>query len=109
MQDRSAGDLTGSTRRNPFTSGLLSKPSEILGRAAKQQIFDPPNPLLAPSEPTGDAPVIPIRILICRYRACRDEAPLGLEKRLPHKIAALVCIAGHAWFYKLRKSFADVV
>ena len=24
-------------------------------------------------------------------------------------LSAVVCILGHAWFYKLRKSFADVI
>jgi lipopolysaccharide transport system permease protein len=53
----------------------------------------------------------PIYVLVHGYRA------IFLENRAPDFgplwklwiVAAVVFVAGHAWFYKLRKSFADVI
>jgi lipopolysaccharide transport system permease protein len=64
--------------------------------------------------PSGAAAILtknPIFTLVHGYRS------ILLEGRAPEfhsmwklwLLSAVVCIAGHAWFYKLRKSFADVV
>lgn len=51
------------------------------------------------------------------YRLVQAYRMIFLEARAPHGIVVLklyligaaVCLAGHAWFYKLRRSFADVI
>lgn len=64
--------------------------------------------------PAGAAAILtksPIFTLVHGYRS------IFLEGRAPEfhsmwklwLLSAAVCLAGHAWFYKLRKSFADVV
>ncbi len=64
--------------------------------------------------PAGAAAILtknPIFTLVHNYRQ------IFLEGRAPEfhsmwklwLVAIIVCITGHAWFYKLRKSFADVV
>jgi lipopolysaccharide transport system permease protein len=53
----------------------------------------------------------PIYVLVRGYRA------IFLENRAPDFgplwklwiVAAVVFVIGHAWFYKLRKSFADII
>jgi len=73
-------------------------------------------PICYPEEalPAGAAAILtknPIFTLVHGYRS------IFLDGRAPEfhsmwklwLLSAVVCIAGHAWFYKLRKSFADVV
>jgi lipopolysaccharide transport system permease protein len=53
----------------------------------------------------------PLFVLVKAYRSVLLEGqppPLSSLWKL-WLVAIVVCIAGHAWFYKLRKSFADVV
>jgi lipopolysaccharide transport system permease protein len=53
----------------------------------------------------------PIYTLVRGYRAIflEGQAPEFHSLWKLWLLSATVCILGHAWFYKLRKSFADVV
>ena len=53
----------------------------------------------------------PLYVLVRGYRAVFLEAQapaFGALWKL-WLLSAVVFVAGHAWFYKLRKSFADVI
>jgi lipopolysaccharide transport system permease protein len=64
--------------------------------------------------PAGTAPLLtknPIYVLVRGYRAIFLEGqapPLGALWKL-WVLSAVMFLGGHAWFYKLRKSFADVI
>jgi lipopolysaccharide transport system permease protein len=64
--------------------------------------------------PAGTAPLLtknPIYVLVRGYRAIFLEGqapPLGALWKL-WILSAVMFLGGHAWFYKLRKSFADVI
>jgi lipopolysaccharide transport system permease protein len=73
-------------------------------------------PICYPVEslPAGAMPVLsknPLFVLVTAYRA------IFLERHPPafHSMwklwlgSALLCLVGHAWFYKLKKNFADVI
>lgn len=64
--------------------------------------------------PAGTAPILtknPIYVLVRGYRAIFLEGqapPLAALAKL-WILSIVVFLGGHAWFYKLRKSFADVI
>ncbi len=66
------------------------------------------------SLPPGAAPLVALNPMFVLVRAYRD---IFLEARAPAfgplwklwLLSTVVFVAGHAWFYKLRKSFADVI
>lgn len=66
------------------------------------------------SLPAWAVPVLsknPVYVLVGGYRAVflENQAPaFGALWKL-WVLSAAVCVAGHAWFYKLRKSFADII
>ena len=53
----------------------------------------------------------PIFVLVRGYRAILLEgsAPDGRSLAWLSVVSAVVFFSGHAWFYKLRKSFADII
>jgi len=53
----------------------------------------------------------PIFVLVREYRAIflEGHAPQALPLLKLWAVAVVVFLAGHAWFNKLRKSFADVI
>jgi lipopolysaccharide transport system permease protein len=53
----------------------------------------------------------PMYILVRGYRAIflENQAPAFGSLWKLWVLSALVCVIGHAWFYKLRKSFADMI
>lgn len=53
----------------------------------------------------------PMYGLVTNYRRIflESQAPLWLGMGKMWLLSIVVCIFGHAWFYKLRKSFADVI
>jgi lipopolysaccharide transport system permease protein len=64
--------------------------------------------------PAGAAAILtknPIFTLVHNYREIllNGHAPQFHSMWKLWLVAAIVCLIGHAWFYKLRKSFADVV
>lgn len=64
--------------------------------------------------PAGTAPILtknPIYVLVRGYRAIflEGQAPAFGSLWKLWLLAAAVFLGGHAWFYKLRKSFADVI
>jgi lipopolysaccharide transport system permease protein len=64
--------------------------------------------------PPGTAPILtknPIYVLVRGYRAIflEGQAPPLVALAKLWILSAVVFLAGHAWFYKLRKSFADVI
>jgi len=64
--------------------------------------------------PTAAVPLMsknPIYVLVRGYRAIflENQAPAFASLWKLWLLAAVVFILGHAWFYKLRKSFADMI
>jgi ABC-type polysaccharide/polyol phosphate export permease len=53
----------------------------------------------------------PIYVLVRGYRAIflENQAPAFGPLWKLWVLAVVVSVAGHAWFYKLRKSFADIL
>jgi lipopolysaccharide transport system permease protein len=64
-----------------------------------------------PSEALRVLGLNPVLVLVRAYRATmlENRAPDWLSLGIVFVFAAALAVAGHAWFYRLRKSFADVI
>ena len=79
------------------------------GRLSVQSLI--PSPPLLPQNYLWLFELNPLYVLVKSYRAIFLEASAPPWTSLGYLTAgaAFLFIAGHAWFYKLKRSFADVV